>query len=355
MEPQDILKGMRTLTFVVLLIAGCTNPGEQVVYTRGHAFGTTYEIQIIDRQSQLDQIKPAVDGLLSSIDQDISHYNPNSAISQFNQRGTQWQEFNQSTFALIQESIEIAQWTTGAFDPTVSNLVDLWGFYEMTPQRAAPTQEHIVEMLPSTGHEKLVFDVESKRIRKTEANLRLDLSAIGKGYAVDQIAALLRAQGVDNFLVEIGGEISAGGTKANGEPWSVGIQDPANPGSVVAIATLTDGVSLATSGNYRNFFETNGTQYSHLIDPVTGASQQGPLSSVTVVHEKTAVADALATALMVMPWPASLAWAEQSNIAALFVVERADERIHTTSPMREFLQKKKRLIPEETQPQSMVL
>ncbi len=339
---------MRFLTLCALLVVGCGGHSDDIAYTQGRAFGTTYEIQIANSRVKLHQVKIGVENILSQIDQGISNYNPKSEVSRFNESGAQWYDVSEPTYDLIAQSMEIAEWTQGAFDPTVTNLVDLWGFYRLNPQQSVPTKIQIDRRLSATGYQTVLFDPESRRIRKTYPEIQLDLSAIGKGYAVDRIATYLRSIEVEHFLIEIGGEISVQGTKPTGNPWTVGIQDPTNPASILAVVELPSAHGMATSGNYRNFFESKGKRYSHLIDPRTGASQQGPTSSVTVVHEHAAVADALATALMVMPWQESLSWAENANIASLFVLNQGDKRVHATKQMQPYLQKKAADLRRET-------
>ena len=223
---------------------------------------------------------------------------------------------------------KIFEETGGAFDPTVGPIVDAWGF---GPEERVepPKPEEIAVARTKVGMPKLRF--EGVTLEKSVEGLHLDLSAIAKGWAVDEAARALDGLGFENHLVEIGGEVRATGSSPKGRPWKVGIERPeAGIGSRVAAAIPLDGASLATSGGYRNFVTIDGARVTHIIDPRTGEPVGHGLGSVSVLAASCVRADALATALFVMGAEEGLAWAESQGVAALFLT-LADEKVERAS------------------------
>ncbi len=231
-----------------------------------------------------------------------------------------WQDVSLEFCTKVEESLAISKKTGGAFDITVGPLVNLWGFGpgEMIDQ--PPSDDAISSLMATTGYENLHADCARPAVKKDIPGLMLDMSAIGKGYAADRIGDLLASLGFDSYLVEIGGELNIRGLNAKGEPWAIGIEAPLpNERRPHTIVHLTD-TGMATSGDYRNFFEADGKIYSHTIDTRMGRPVKHTLASVTVVAPEAYRTDALATALLVMGPEEGLAFAEREGLAVLMLI-----------------------------------
>jgi thiamine biosynthesis lipoprotein len=216
----------------------------------------------------------------------------------------------------IDEAIEFGDLTDGAFDITVGPLVNLWGFGPDDSRKEPPSAEAIDAAMLATGREYLHADCEVPAIRKDRAKLYIDLSAYAKGLAADDISTLLDSENIANYLVEIGGDLRARGHNASNAKWRIAIERPDQSGNTVEKIIHVHDLSVATSGDYRNFFEFEGRRYSHTIDPRTGRPVTHNLASATVLGESAAFADAMATAMMVLGPEAGMALAEREDIAA---------------------------------------
>lgn len=269
-------------------------PTGKVVFT-GNTMGTTYRIVYLDQEER--NFKSEVDSILIVFNKSLSTYIQDSEISRFNRSDTLF--FESPYFLPVLEAGKLVyEQTSGAFDPTVASLVNLWGFGPDGPQ--LKDSVNIKSMLVLVDFESIHFD-EAKVIKKKEG-VNLDFSAIAKGYGVDVIATYLSDKGIRNMLVEIGGELVAKGVNEEGELWKVGINRP-EEGTVAnelySIVALSN-QGMATSGNYRNYYEVDGLKISHTIDPKTGKPVSHGLLSATVLAESCMIADAIATSLMVM-------------------------------------------------------
>jgi FAD:protein FMN transferase len=312
------------VTFVSLLLSACSasdNAGETIKIT-GKTMGTSYNISLnlVSNISadRLQELRHAIDDRLSEIDQLMSTYSDDSEISRFNRSsvGSQTPVSNDTRFVL-QTSVELNSLTQGAFDITVGPLVDLWGFGgQSIGDRLRPSGEAIDVALSQVGMSKVLL--KSEEIVKLSP-VNVDLSAIAKGYAVDEIARSLDGFDLDNYLVEIGGEVRAKGVNKRNTLWVLGIESPDKRGRNVYTTVQLDQQSLATSGDYRNYFEQDGQRFSHTIDPVTGKPVTHNLASVSVITDSCMMADALATALMVMGEDKGYDFAKKHDIGALFI------------------------------------
>ena len=271
----------------------------------GPTMGTRFTVKIYDPPSFEDDVRLEVDAKLRHINDLMSTYLPNSEISRFNQSDSvDWFPVNLETASVVTFAQAISEKTGGAFDITVGPLVNAWSFGPAERKRVVPTQKEIDEILSGVGYKKLEVKLNPPALRKTEPNLEIDLSSIAKGYAVDQVVLLLNRLGAENVFVEIGGEVCTSGSKA-GQPWQVGIQVPDIDQDAVLIAQplntqpKTD-QAMATSGDYRNFFEVDGKRYSHTIDPRSGFPIEHGLASVSILSSSCMEADAWATALNVL-------------------------------------------------------
>jgi len=305
----------------------------------GDTMGTTYLIQgeMPGHIRSSEEVHARIRQRLDFINHTMSTYLDDSEVSRFNQAAAnEWFDVSLQTAKLVETAQQISRDTNGAFDITVGPLVALWNFGPAaSPSPDIPNEDVIRETLERVGHDKLDVRLAPPSLRKRVAGVEIDLSAIAKGYAVDESASILTAFGVASFMVEIGGEIRLSGANAQGLPWSIGIESP-NPQSREVELTLTPReAAIASSGDYRNFFEKNGKLYSHTIDPRSGSPVDHGLAAVTVTSKNCAVADAVATALMVLGPTEGFAWAEQHRVGAVFLA-RTGESVsrRTTSHLK---------------------
>lgn len=285
--------------------------------------GTSYSIKVVDLAASIapTDLQHDIDGILERVNDSMSTYRPESELSRFNSNPSiDWIPASTELVELLSEARATSEQSDGAFDVTVGPLVNLWGFGPTAQPEKLPVEAEIAEIRKRVGFTKLTIRTEPPALKKSIPDLYIDLSAIAKGYGVDQVADFLRARGVQNYLVEIGGELNAAGHSGRGTPWRIAVERPdPRSRSIHRIVELRDS-GMATSGDYRNFYEKEGKWYSHSIDPTTGRPVTHGLASVTVVMPETRKADAFATALMVLGPQAGFRLAESKGIAALFVV-----------------------------------
>jgi FAD:protein FMN transferase len=265
-----------------------------LIKLEGRAQGTTYHISYYSKDSLY--YKSSIDSLLRKIDSSLSTYLPASIISRMNRNDSRVKA-DPHFKKVFERSMEVAAVTNGMFDITVAPVVNAWGFGFTKKSNIAKT--NIDSLLQWVGYSKI--KLEGDKLVKQFPQVMLDLNAIAQGYTVDELAKLLDSRGVQNYIVELGGEVKAKGRKTNEEFWRVGIDRPSemDGGEYQAILQL-DNKALATSGNYRRYYEENGRRYAHIIDPRTGYPAKHNLLSATVVATDCMSADAFATAFMVM-------------------------------------------------------
>ncbi len=293
-----------SLLFVATLVAACSDSNLKSALTfEGPTMGTQYHITLVTPKklhTDIDALKLHVDTLLKNVNQQMSTYIPSSEISQFNlTKQQEWFAVSSDFAHVVSNAQRISKLSNGAFDITVSPLINLWGFGKKT-QLTPPTDQQIADALHNVGYQLLEVRLSPPALRKRNKNLQIDLSAIAKGFAVDKISSYLTQKGYTDYLVEIGGEIHLQGTNQSGKPWRVGIESPNLKKSNEGHSLLLSNLSLATSGDYRNYFIKDGVRFSHTINPTTGKAITHSLASVTLLHESTMIADALATTLMVL-------------------------------------------------------
>lgn len=310
------------LLTLALALAACSGAVGPVEIT-GSTMGTHYSVKLprLIEGHDTVQLKRSIDASLDAENAQMSTYMPRSEISRFNaSRSLEWQLVSSELCKKIEASQAISALTDGAFDITVGPLVNLWGFGPGEIIDEPPGDDAIAALLDVTGFENLHADCDRISIRKDVAGLMVDLSAIGKGFAADRVSSLLAALGYEDYLVEVGGELNIRGHKARGEPWAIGIEAPLpsqrRPHTIVHLTNT----GMATSGDYRNFFEADGKIYSHTIDTRTGRPVDHTLASVTVVDPLASRADALATALLVMGPEEGMAFAERERLAVLMLI-----------------------------------
>ncbi|MEJ2128448.1 MAG: FAD:protein FMN transferase [Woeseiaceae bacterium] len=315
---------MRVVLLIALMtLAACGGSSAGQVELVGSTMGTQFSIKLPGGLNDHDaaELQEAIQAALDDDEAEMSTYQPDSHISRFNSsQVTDWQSVERSFCEKVQQSLAISEQTDGAFDITVGPLVNLWGFGPGKLIDEPPSEDAIAALMTETGYENLHADCSRPAVKKDIPGLYLDMSGIGKGYAADRIGKLLASLGFDSFMVEVGGELNIRGLNSKGEPWAIGIEAPLpdtrKPHTIIHLTNT----AMATSGDYRNFFEADGKLYSHTIDTRTGRPVEHTLASVTVVDYDGWRADAMATALLVMGPKEGLAFAERENMAVLMLL-----------------------------------
>ncbi len=317
---------------VLLHLTGCDRgAGLHTLNVSGETMGSFYNVKLAAPRSQLPdqtQVKALAEQVFDGIIASMSTYEPDSELSRLNRSESEdWQAVSKPLFEVVALSQEVSQASGGAFDITVAPLVNLWGFGPGERTRRAPSAEDIAAVKANTGFQKIHLDHEKRMLRKP-TGLTMDLSAVAKGYAADLLADRLVEEGFANVMVEVGGELSLRGLSPRGEPWRIGIEMPnyklfAAPQSPSQTVALTN-MGMATSGDYRNYYEVDGVRFSHTIDPITGRPVDHALASVTVLARTCALADAWATALNVLAPERAMEIADRQGIMAYFIVRVGD-------------------------------
>ena len=318
------------LAALLTALAACgDSPRERPVQELvGSTMGTTFSIKIVAPPENLDlpALQRDIEAVLDAINGTMSTYISDSELSRFNaSEDVDWVEVSPELCHAVEAARIISEFTEGAFDVTVGPLVNLWGFGPPGSAFEPPGNDAVTAAMQDIGYRRLHVDCTIPALRKESPGVYVDLSAFAKGHAVDEVAALLDARALPEYLVEIGGEMRMRGMNARSELWAIAIETPDRTGrSVESVARLTDS-AMATSGDYRNFFEHDGRFYSHTIDPRTGYPVTHSGASVTVVADTAAFADAAATALLVLGPDAGMQLAERESIAAYFLLRLGSE------------------------------
>ncbi|MGK0440809.1 MAG: thiamine biosynthesis lipoprotein [Pseudohongiellaceae bacterium] len=284
--------------------------------------GTTYHITVVDPEHKADSaaLQSQIDSRLADLNQQMSTYLPDSELMQFNRAPVgESVSISPEFFHVLLQSLEISWLTGGAFDVTVGPLVNLWGFGNTGHEDNVPSDEKVAALLVNTGFQHIELNIGDITLAKKKL-IKIDLSAIAKGYAVDQLASLLQEAGFSQFMVEVGGELRLAGKSPTRQLWRIAIEQPdSNLGGIYKAISVSDN-AVATSGDYRNYFEKDGVQYSHTISPVTGKPITHNLASVTVITDEAALADGLATAINVMGPEAGMNLAQQQGLAIYLLI-----------------------------------
>ncbi len=323
------MKNFIRLAMIIFLMMSLYNCGfQKETLFSGATMGTTYHIKVVTgyfRNAIFLQTK--IDARLEEINKSMSIYIENSEISRFNERTGINKAFYPSIdfMNVMTVAKNLYELTGGAWDGTVKPLISLWGFYAPAGStKKIPEPNEIVSILSETGLNHIEISKNGSFLKK-KACISLDLSSVAKGYGVDAVAKIIKENGFENFLVEIGGEVITSGFRADGKHWKVGINHPQRCGpinSVYKVITIHD-KALATSGDYRNFFEIDGKRYSHVIDPRTGYPVSNGVVSVSVTADTCALADGLATAVMVLGHTKGIELVNRlEGVECLIVVEK---------------------------------
>ncbi|WP_407702377.1 FAD:protein FMN transferase [Vibrio algarum] len=308
----------------ISLVVGCSDTREQVHLT-GPTMGTTYNIKYIngDAIPSSDKLKTEVDKLLELVNDQMSTYRKTSELSRFNQyKGADPFVVSSETALVTREAIRLNELTLGALDVTVGPLVNLWGFGPEARPDVVPTDEELAARRANVGIRHLT--IEGNSLRKDIPDLYVDLSTIAKGWGVDVIANYIESQGIQNYMVEIGGEMRLKGTNRENVPWRIAIEKPTVDERTVQEIISPGDMAIATSGDYRNYFEHDGIRYSHIINPETGKPIAHKVVSVTALHASSMTADGLATGLMVLGEKVGIDVANKNDLAVFMVVKTED-------------------------------
>lgn len=304
------------------LLSGCLFDKEpEVVRLSGETMGTTYNITAIGEDLDEDALAAAVSDKLAAVNAKMSNWDPNSEVSVFSASSSTDPMPVSDEFALVLSAAnEVHAKSGGIFDVTLGPLIELWGFGPRKPEDPVPSDADINAALNGVGQGRLLkLDTHAGTLAKSNASVGINLSAIAKGYGIDAVAETLQAAGIENYLVEIGGDLVAKGKNDEGEAWLIGIEKPETGSQTIQLVVSLDDRGMASSGDYRNFFEQDGVRYSHIIDPTTGHPITHRTTSVTVLAENAMMADAWATAMLALGQDKGLALAEEHKLAVYFI------------------------------------
>lgn len=308
---------------LVFVLAGC-QADPVTLEISGETMGTTYSIVAVDQTAELDadEVKAAVEATLADVNAKMSNWDPNSEISRFNASdSTKPIEISDELSSVMQAAMDVHQASRGQFDVTLGPLIELWGFGARTPDSPVPSDAAIANALNVVGQSKvLTLTRDPATLSKTRPETSVYLAAIAKGFGVDKIAEALQGLGLENFMVEIGGDLYATGKNPDGEAWRIGIERPDAADRTVEEIVNLSRLGMATSGDYRNYFEQDGVRYSHIIDAETGRPIAHKTASVSVLADSAMLADAWATALLVLGEERGMEIAQRLNLAVLFIV-----------------------------------
>lgn len=314
---------------------GCQQaaPPDPVATIEGQTMGTTYHIRAVtgpEGPQRLLKLQEKVDELLAEVNRQMSTYDPDSELSRFNKSPAgEWFPVSSQLIEVVQAAQQISDATDGAFDVTVGPAVNLWRFGPDKKRKEFPTDDEIDQASKLVGYQQVEIQSDPPALRKAQDDVYVDLSAIAKGYGVDVVFELIQQEGFTDFMVEIGGEVRATGLKPNGEPWLIGIETPADDVRKYDLIVGLRDKTLATSGDYRNFFKHEGQRYSHTINPKTGRPVEHDLASVSVLFENCMLADGYATAFLVLGPVEGYNFAQEHDMAVFFQMRKEDGTVET--------------------------
>ena len=302
-------------TFLIGFFIYQTTPRYQII--EGKVFGTFYKIKI-KSDIKNKELKEKVKQKLDDIDKQMSVFRQESEVSKINQLPKGKTVVLSDEMSLVLKAAKkVWNQSNGIFDPTLGRVIDLWGFGP-NKTKDIPSEKELQKAMSGAGFQKIKLKDNFHQLEKTANNTILNLSAIAKGYAVDELALLLDAQGYDHYVVEIGGEVKTKGFRsANQEPWTIGVSKPTKDSTENMLILSLSNIAVATSGNYRNFHEYNSKTYAHTISAKTGKPVLTNILSVSVFHDSCMYADAYATAMMGMNVQEALAFADKYKLKVL--------------------------------------
>lgn len=337
---------LKTIVAVILFVifAGCNLKKESII--TGKTMGTTYHIKVVSLfYKDTEGLKERIENRLKDINNSMSTFSKESEITRFNTFDSKDKFAVSDDFLQVMNiARKIYELSEGAWDGTVYPLVELWGFGSKERNGDVPDKKEVEKILMKVGFDKVEIS-ESGYLAKRNTSVALDLASIAKGYGVDEIAEVIRKEGIDNFLVEIGGEVYASGLRKDGGYWRIGINRP-DKGALfdeVYKTVMLKNKALATSGDYRNYFEKDNAVYTHVLDPKTGYPVTNGVVSVSVIADNCTLADGLATAIMVMGHKKGLELADKIQGIECYIVVREKNGIYVDYSSKGFTNNQKNL------------
>ena len=304
-------------------LTGCLF-SETVETFGGPTMGSTYSVKFVKTASapSTERLQAEVEAVLAEVDRQMSTYRPDSDLEGFNRAAAGCHAMPAPVLGLVEFGTGLSRKSEGAFDLTLEPLLTLWGFGAKSRGQVIPDAAALAAVREQYGYQRL--QVRDGQLCKDLDAVQVDLNSIAAGYTVDRVAALLESRGVGSYLVEITGELKAVGRKPDGSPWRIAIEAPQSGVRAVQQIVELDGLSVSTSGDYRNYFERDGQRFSHTLDPRHAVPIRHTLAAVTVLAPSALEADGLSTLLMVLGPDEGGRFAEAENIAALFVTRDGD-------------------------------
>lgn len=327
------------LLLVLVMLAGCSEndrPLDSPVRFEGSIFGTFYQVTVVDplTQGEANALEEGFLAQLEDVDQSMSTYRDDAELVAFNDAPlNEWQPLSNELIEVLAISRSVAEASDGAFDITIGSVVNLWSFGPEARPKEVPSEEELSERLATIGYDAVEIDAQNMQARRTR-DMFIDLSGVAKGHAADRVAAYLDQQEIKNYLVNLGGDLISRGDRNEEaqEPWRIGIEVPQNGQPQAQHVIPLENMSLATSGDYRNYFEIDGERYSHTIDPRTGRPVTHNLASVSVFHPSNAWADAWATALLVVGSQNGMQMAVDNDLNVLMLINDEGQWRSLASP-----------------------
>lgn len=326
------------LILLLLLMAGCSEsdrPLESPVKLEGNIFGSFYQVSLVDSLTlgEAGEIEEGIVAVLEEVDAAMSIYRDDSELMAFNEAPLgEWQSLSEELLDVLAIGQSVAEASHGAFDMTLGNLVNLWSFGSEARPRKIPDNGLLSRRLAEIGPDSIEVDRDNQRARRLR-DVFVDLGGVAKGYATDRVAAYLDGEGKEDYLVNLGGDLIVRGHRdGENQPWRIGIEAPLNDRREARHIIPLHDISVASSGDYRNYFEEEGQRYSHTLDPRTGRPIRHRLASVSVMHPSNAWADAWATALMVLGEERGMALAREQELAILMIVRESKDWSSRVSP-----------------------
>lgn len=334
-QPVKNIMFLTGFFILVIFVAGCESQQTTSASLSGVTMGTTYHVTISTPISLSDSadIQKDIDGLLLKVNDSFSTYIESSEVSQFNQySGEEGQIKSNNFIEVLLEALRISVVTQGAYDITVGPLVNLWGFGPDFKADNIPNDMDIEVALASVGYQAVIVNQKSNNVKKSNQAIYIDFSSLAKGFGVDKVAELLESKGYKNFMVEIGGEMLVRGVNPQGNNWRIAVEKPDSSKRAIHRVINITNTAIATSGDYRNYFEKDGVKFSHTINPRTGRPVQHDLASVTVLAKYSMTADAWATAFMVLGDKKGYDLAMANKLAVLFLVKDGEDIKEVMTP-----------------------
>lgn len=336
-----LLRNLRPAIVVALAtaLAGCFNSTVPVSEISGSTMGSTYSIKWVaaDGSPGPEKLQASLENQFDEFDAEVSTWRDDSDLARFNALPAgACQSMPQSILDLVGFAQRLNRDSEGGFDVTVGPLLEVWGFQRGDGMQVVPVQAEIDKALQNVGQQHL--RIEKDQLCK-DNDLKVDLSSIAAGYMVDRVAEHLLSLGIKDYMVEITGELKAAGVKPGENPWRIAIEEPRDDERTASLIVELDGYAVSTSGDYRNYFEYEGQRYSHTVNPRSGWPVMHNLTAVTVMDPSAMVADGLSTVLLILGPEKGWEYAQENNVAALFVLREGAEFVSRPTPLFEALVK----------------